>query len=169
MGMKIDIDSVYAARKEAEERRIQIQVQIKDLEAEDAAVSVDLEEYEITIRTLHRIAPDLGPHQSEVDEEGGILRGTARRLIENALNTFSRDGKSAGEIREYINTRFGVEIAPNTLSVTLNRLKAAGLAKLVSQKWQPATPSDGHTSTSAGWEDLDIRPAVSDLDDEIPF
>ena len=172
MGMKFDIDTLYDAQRDADERRSRIRNEMMELEKEYAALGVELEELSTTIRTLKRIVsiPDDEAEQGGSDEDGGIARGAARRRIERALFTFAREGKTAGEIREYIDNRYRTEIQPNTLSVTLNRLKAAGLARLLEgQKWHPVSVSGERTLATILEDDDEPPPEKSDIDDEIPF
>ena len=170
MGLRFDIDSVYNAQKEAVSRYARVEEEIRALEKERADLEIALNEFTTTLRILERITPvaDDQPEQAELGEDGGLPRLRAKRFIERALFTFAHEGKTAGEIREYISNRHGVEIQPNTLSVTLNRLKLAGFAKLVEgQKWQPVE-SHQIPLSSVQWGGPQ-PPREGDIDDDIPF
>jgi hypothetical protein len=136
MGVKIDIDEVRAARQAVGRR-------LEELEQEIAKLRSEAEDFDTTLRILHRLHPNAGKPldeesgQESVDEDDGLPRGALRRHIETALNTFAFEGASVSAIREYIQTRHGLDIQPNTISVTLNRLKTQGTARLEGQKWSP--------------------------------
>ncbi len=145
MGTKIDIDEVYAAQKALEARHA-------ELRRETDAVEQEMEEYRTAIRLMLRFQPvpekahASAPDQDETDEDGGLPRGALRKHIENTLNTFARNGATVAAIRDYIRTRHNVDVEPNTVSVTLNRLKKVGVAHLDGQKWSPAIVARHHLS-----------------------
>lgn len=174
MGLKIDIDEVFAAQKVAEETRVHIRKKINDLEKLDGDMQAEIDDYETTIRTLRRLMPKVeagstGTEQDDSDEDGGLPRGTLRNYIETTLNTFAREGKTVGEIRDYIRNRYSVDVQPNTTSVTLNRLKARGIARLVGQDWSPALVTHVDDAGTPDWRTVNPQTAGGDLDDDIPF
>jgi hypothetical protein len=89
----------------------------------------------------------------ESDEAGRPRRGEQRRLILETLNTQGQRGVTVTELHTFIKVRAGIEIQPNTLSVTLSRLKAKGLATLSGQNWFPADPFEEHGSRNEDQED----------------
>ena len=179
MGVKIDLDEVYAAQRAVEEARGQIRQQIAQLQEREAEIEAELSDYETTIRMLEQLSPRLvfkaeTITPDEADEDGGLPRGALRQYIETTLHTFAREGASVGAIRDHIRQRYRVEVQPNTVSVTLNRLKARGVARLEGQDWSPANVTHAGALEVPQWlrDAPDPEPPVNrggDLDDDIPF
>lgn len=167
MGARFDIDSLYEAQRDAERRKSDLDQMIADLEQHRADIENELADLATTIRTVQRVISATDDDPGVPDEDGGHPRGAIRKAIEKALHTFARDGKTAGEIREFVRQRDDMDIPANTVSVTLNRLKTAHIAKLEGQLWSPATIAGARSLEDLGFPSREQM--RSDLDDEIPF
>lgn len=146
---RVDIQAVHNARQRVISQRDEVVRQIGELESKASILAAEITDFDVTIRTLAKMQP---PPLNEVLNDAKIelaninrqmAHGEQRRMIETSLNSFGRDGVTLSSLREWIKNRHGIDISPNTLSVTLSRLKARGNAKLVGQDWFPLEPGAG--------------------------
>jgi hypothetical protein len=165
MGSSIDIDEVHAARDRQVERRLEITSEISRLREEAGQIDAVILDFDITIRVLSGLQNKGEPsgRAIEADESEGLPGmpgpGVFRRLIEATLNTLGRDGITVTAMRDFIKSRYGTDIQPNTISVTMSRLKGRGLARLEGQEWFPALPVEVWDNPAPS---LEKKPGVTD-------
>jgi hypothetical protein len=100
------------------------------------------------------------PHEQDVGQGTQTKRGVKQARIKKILSERYPEGLNAAEINSWSRDLFGEEINPNTLTVTLGRMRNKGLVRIEGRTWffvpqneeaaeTPSTASPAASSTLA--------------------
>ena len=137
------LDNLRFARERCIQQLATARERVVKAQGEADEAEQEIKALDTSIRVLQRLgaerllatlpAPDRSGEAT--NEENKLPRGYVRKYIEDALRAKYPLGASVGDIREYIQHRWRTDVNPNTVSVTLSRLKSDGIARLEGQDW----------------------------------
>ena len=132
------IERIQEERDKLQSRRDQLVKEITNLDAElkelDTALRV-AKKLEITGNTAVGITPSAKMTFAVNEPPNMVYSGTNKDLIRKILHDEFPNGLQASDIRHKATTTYGRDINPNTLTVTLSRIKAAGEARIDRRTW----------------------------------
>ena len=148
MGFKEDIEQGKA--KLGERREVLLR--------EIATIDAELKDYDAALRVANKLASSAGQGSEVQVPSSGVLdlteaqdtlrfTGSIRDLTLKILETNYPNGMAAGDIRRYAKERYDVDLNPNTLTVSLGRLKNNGHVGIDGRVWvyirkESAPPED---------------------------
>lgn len=110
------------------------------LTEEVSVIDAELSDLDVAIRVLESFSIKLDIHVG-ASMKGEVVPGSKKSAVREVLfHAYPRSLKS-NSIREDAKVRFGFEINPNTLAVSLARLKREGLARNEGRTWYYVPPS----------------------------
>ncbi len=136
MGFKEDIEQ---GKAELGRRR---EVLLREI----AAIDAELKDYDTALRVAEKLASPVAvvdetqvPTSSVLGLAGAQetleFTGSIRDLTLEILKSNYPNGMAAGDIRTYAREQYDVDLNPNTLTVSLGRLKAKGHVRIVGRVW----------------------------------
>lgn len=163
MARLVNLDGVVGERDGIVRRMQDNELSISNLMQENQRLATLVAEYDVALHVLNTHCANVLDTVEDANGDESHPYGSQRKQIEGALNTFARDGATVSALRDYIFKRHNVDIAANTISVTLSRLKAKDLARLKGTTWFPCDPWD--------MPEVEERRAdqASEVDDDPPF
>lgn len=137
MGFKENIDQ---AKSRLEKRRAELIEQISEIDAE-------LKEYEVAVKVVLKImgpaptvsvstqTPTISAPEPEPVQDIVQFSGSKKDLTLEILRSRYPKGFRAHGIRHVARKEYGTDFNPNTLTVSLGRLKASGDVRIVERVW----------------------------------
>ena len=144
MGFKEDIDR---AKAKLEERRADLVQQISEID-------VELKDYETALKVARKLtgfaptvevsthAPTISESEPASTQDLVSFTGSKKDLIFKILKSKYPHGLQAIQIRYVASKEYGVSLNPNTLTVSLGRLKNSGSVRIDGRKWFYVPPTD---------------------------
>lgn len=137
MGFKNDIEQ---AKSKLEKRRAELLQQISEID-------VELKDYETALRVALKITtfaatvsvstqtPTPSAPESEPAQDIVEFSGSKKDLTLEILKSRYPRGLQARSIRSVARKEYGIDLNPNTLTVSLGRLKTSGHVRIVARIW----------------------------------
>lgn len=131
---------------------------------EIAAIDAELKDYDTALRVAKKLAsPASEGGKAQVPSSGDLalagaqdilqFTGSIRDLTLEILKTNYPSGMTAGDIRIYAKMRYDVDLNPNTLTVSLGRLKANGHVRIDGRVWYHTPKKSAPPDESGGASD----------------
>lgn len=157
MGFKDDIEQ---AKSKLEKRRAELLQQISEID-------VELKDYETALRVALKITgftpivtvstqtPTTSESESEPTQDVVEFSGSMKDLALEILKSRYPRGFKASGIRHVARTDYDINLNPNTLTVSLGRLKASGDVRIIGRGWyytpkKSAPPADADGALDSG-------------------
>ena len=129
-----------------------------ELKTQRDTIDHKLSELEIAERVIRELGADVVQSEGETPTFGNVERTEsiqARRIkrktvIRDVLKAAWPEGLQSAEIRDCAKERYGIELNPNTVTVTLGRYKHKGMARIDGRTWFHIPPEKGLSPEDTG-------------------
>ena len=151
-------------QKDIEQGKAKLTRRREVLLREITAIDAELKDYDTALRVAQKLASPVNDGGEAQVPSSGILAlvaaqemlqftGSIRDLTLEILKSNYPNGMTAGNIRTFAKMRYDVDLNPNTLTVSLGRLKTNGDVRIVGRIWFYTPKKDAPPDESGGASD----------------